>query len=69
VVVQFSTPHTGAPMRRGPPAPGAPTAGTFSLFLLPKGHPRHFFPGPEDPAAVEEEEGCMALGRLSSVLE
>jgi hypothetical protein len=53
---QFSAPRAGTPMRRGPLAPGAPTAGTFGLFLLPKGHPRCFFPKPEDPAVAEEEE-------------
>jgi hypothetical protein len=44
-------------------------AGTFGLFLLPKGRPRHFFPELEDPAAVEEEEGSMVQGGFSSVLE
>jgi hypothetical protein len=68
-VVRFSTPCAGAPMRRAPPAPGAPMAGTFGLFLLPKGRPRCFFPRPEDPTAAEEEEGSMAQGKLSSVLE
>jgi hypothetical protein len=68
-VARFSMPRVGASMRRGPPAPGAPTAGTFGLFLLPKGRTRRFFPEPEDPTAAEEEEGCMVQGGLSSVLE
>jgi hypothetical protein len=44
-------------------------AGTFSLFLLPKGRPQCFFPVAVDPMAAEEEEGSMAQGKLSSVLE
>jgi hypothetical protein len=68
-VVRFSMPCAGAPMRRGPPALSVPTAGTFSLFLLPKGHPRCFFPRLEDLTAAEEEEGSMAQGKLSLVLE
>jgi hypothetical protein len=67
--VQFSMPRVDAPMRRGPPAPGAPIAGTFGLFRLPRGLPRRFFPVSEDPAVAEEEEGSMAQGKLSSVLE
>jgi hypothetical protein len=66
---RFSVPRTGALMHRGPLAPGTPTAGTFGLFLLPKGRPRRLFPGPEHPAAVEEEDGSMAHGKFSSVLE
>jgi hypothetical protein len=50
----------GAPMRRGPPAPGVHRAGTFSLFLLPGGHPQCFVPE-LDPAA-EELEGSMSSG-------
>jgi hypothetical protein len=57
---RFSAPRGGGPTRRGPPAPGAPTSGTFGLFLLPKGHPRHFFPGLEDTVSAEEEDGSMA---------
>jgi hypothetical protein len=68
-VARFSMPHAGAPMHRGPPAPGAPIAGTFGLFRLPRGHPRRFFAALEDPAAAEEEEGSMAQEKLSLVLE
>jgi hypothetical protein len=68
-VTRFSAPRAGALMHRGAPAPGAPTVGTFGLFLLPKGRPRHFFPEPEDPAVAQEEEGSMVQGGLSSVLE
>jgi hypothetical protein len=68
-VAWFSKHYAGAPMRRGPPAPGAPTASSFGLFWLPEGHPRRFIPAPEDPAAVEEAEGSMAQGRFSSVQE
>jgi hypothetical protein len=42
---------------------------TFGLFLLPKGRPRRFFPVAVDPIAAEEDEGSMAEGKLSSVLE
>jgi hypothetical protein len=66
---QFSMPRAGTPMRRGPPTPGAPMAGTFGLFRLPRGHPRCFLHAPEDPAAAEEAEGAMAQGKCSSVLE
>jgi hypothetical protein len=54
-------------MRRGPPAPGAPMAGSFGLFLLPRGRPRCFFPVAVDLAAAEEEEGSMALGSSLSL--
>jgi hypothetical protein len=63
--VQFSPPRIGALMRRGPPAPGALMAGIFGLFLLPRGHPQRFFPVVVDPTAPEEEEGSLALGKLS----
>jgi hypothetical protein len=43
--------------------------GTFGLFRLPKGRLGRFFPGSEDLAAAEEEEGSMAQGKLSLVLE
>jgi hypothetical protein len=66
---RFSMPRAGALMRRGPLAPSAPLAGTFGLFRLPKGRPRRFFPASDDPAVAEEEEGSMAQGKLSSVLE
>jgi hypothetical protein len=33
----FAAPYGGAPMRRGPPAPGVHRAGTFVLFRLPGG--------------------------------
>jgi hypothetical protein len=36
---QFASPCIGAPMHRGPPAPGVHRAGTFALFLLPRGQP------------------------------
>jgi hypothetical protein len=65
---RFSLPRTGTPVRRGPPAPDAPMAGSFGLFLLPRGHPRRFFPMAVDPVTVEEEEGSMALGVLSLFL-
>jgi hypothetical protein len=64
-VARFSPPRTDVPMHRGPPAPGAPMASIFGLFLLPRGCPRHFFPVAVDPEAAEEEEGSMALGKLS----
>jgi hypothetical protein len=66
---RFSMHCASAPMRRGPPAPGALTASSFGLFWLPEGHPRRFIPAPEDPAAVEEAEGSMAQGRFSLVQE
>jgi hypothetical protein len=50
----------GAPMRRGPSAPGVHRAGTFSLFLLLGGRPRRFVP--ELGPAAEELEGSMSLG-------
>jgi hypothetical protein len=34
-------------------------AGTFGLFLLPRGCLRHFDPALEDPVAAEEAEGFM----------
>jgi hypothetical protein len=34
---RFASSCIGAPMRRGPPAPGVHQAGTFALFLLPGG--------------------------------
>jgi hypothetical protein len=43
-------------------------AGSFGLFLLPRGCPRCFFPVAVDPAAVEEEEGSMAPGSSLSSL-
>jgi hypothetical protein len=66
---RFSVPRAGAPMHRGPPAPGAPMAGTFGLFWLPRGRPRRFVPAPEDPAVAEEAEGSMAQGKCSLVRE
>jgi hypothetical protein len=48
---------------------GASMVGTFGLFWLPRGRPWCFFPASEDPAVAEEEEGSMAQGKLSSVLE
>jgi hypothetical protein len=60
---RFASPCLGAPMRRGPPAPGVHWAGTFILFLLPGGRPRRFAPE-LGPAAVEEAEGSMSLGSV-----
>jgi hypothetical protein len=57
--VRFASSCIGAPMHRGPPAPGIHRAGTFALFLLPKGRPRRFVPK-LDPAAAEEAEGSIA---------
>jgi hypothetical protein len=51
----------GAPMRRGPSAPGAHRTGTFALFPLPGGRPRRFAPE-LDPAVTEELEGSMSSG-------
>jgi hypothetical protein len=50
-------------MHRGPPAPGVHQAGTFVLFLLPGGRLRCFAPE-LGPAAAEEAEGSMSLGRM-----
>jgi hypothetical protein len=50
----------GAPMHKGPPAPGAHRAGTFGLFRLPGGCPRRLAPELADPAAAEEAEGSIA---------
>jgi hypothetical protein len=52
--MRFASPCIGAQMRRGPLAPGVHRAGTFALFLLPGGHPRHFIPE-LNPTATEEE--------------
>jgi hypothetical protein len=62
-VARFASSCIGAPMRRGPPAPGVHQAGTFALFLLPGGRPRRFIPE-LDPAAAEEAEGSIAWGAL-----
>jgi hypothetical protein len=59
---QFVVLCGGAPMRRGPPAPGAHRAGTFGLFRLPGGRPRRLAPELADPAAAEEAEGSIARG-------
>jgi hypothetical protein len=48
-------------MHRGPLAPGVHRAGTFALFLLPRGRPRRFLPE-LDPVAAEEAEGSIAWG-------
>jgi hypothetical protein len=40
-------------------------AGIFGLLLLPRERPRRFFPVAVDLMATEEEEGSMALGKLS----
>jgi hypothetical protein len=62
-VARSALPCLGAPMRRGPPAPGIHRAGTFALFPLPGGRPRRFAPE-LDPAAAEELQGSMSLGAL-----
>jgi hypothetical protein len=54
-------PRIGAPRRKGPSAPGAHRAGTFSLFLLPGERPRRFAPELV-LAAAEEAEGSIGLG-------
>jgi hypothetical protein len=36
---RLASSYLGALMHRGPPAPGVHRARTFSLFLLPGGHP------------------------------
>jgi hypothetical protein len=66
---RFSMHCASAPVRRGPPAPGATMASNFGLFQLPGGRPRCFVPAPEEPAAVQEAEGSMAQGRFSLVQE
>jgi hypothetical protein len=60
---RFAAPSVGAPMRRGPPAPGVHRTGTFAMFLLPGGRPRRFAPEP-GPAAMEEAEGSIARGSI-----
>jgi hypothetical protein len=58
--MRLSSSCLDAPIRRGPPAPGVHRAGTFSLFLLPGGHPWRFIPKLD--LAAEELEGSMSLG-------
>jgi hypothetical protein len=60
----FAAPCVGAPMHRGPPAPGVHRAGTFVLFRLPRGSPWHFAPELADSAAVEEAERSIARGDI-----
>jgi hypothetical protein len=60
-VARFAVPRIGVPRCRGPPAPGAHRVGTFSLFLLPGGHPRRFAPE-LIPTVAEEAEGSIGLG-------
>jgi hypothetical protein len=60
----FAALSGGAPMHKGPPALGVHRAGTFALFWLLGGHPRHFAPELVDPAAVEEAEGSIARGGI-----
>jgi hypothetical protein len=57
----FAVPRIGAPRHRGPPALGVHQTGTFSLFLLPGGRPRHFAPELV-PVAAEEADGSIGLG-------
>jgi hypothetical protein len=61
VAARFASSYLGAPMRRGPSAPGVHRARIFALFPLPGGHPRCFAPE-LDPAATEELEGSMSSG-------
>jgi hypothetical protein len=51
-VVRFPPCCTGAVMHRGPLALPAPTAATFSLFMLPEGWPRCFLPVADEPTAA-----------------
>jgi hypothetical protein len=60
----FAVPRGGVPMRRGPPALGIHRAGTFGLFRLPRGRPRHFAPELADPVAAEEAEGSITRGSI-----
>jgi hypothetical protein len=60
-VARLAMPRIGAPRRKGPPTPGAHRVGTFFLFLLPRGRPRHFAPKLV-PAVAEEAEGSIGLG-------
>jgi hypothetical protein len=53
---RFASSCLGAPMRRGPPAPGVHRAGIFTLFPLPGGRPRRLAPE-LGPAAAAESEG------------
>jgi hypothetical protein len=51
----------GAPMRRGPPAPGVHRARIFTLIPLPGGRPWRFAPE-LGPVAAEELEGSISFG-------
>jgi hypothetical protein len=64
VAARFASSCLGAPMRRGPPAPGVHQAGVFALFPLPGGRPWRFAPE-LDPAAAAELEGSMSSGALA----
>jgi hypothetical protein len=61
-VARLTSPCLGAPMRRGPPVPGAHWAGIFIFFPLPRGCPRRFTPE-LDPVAAEELAGSMSSGK------
>jgi hypothetical protein len=50
----------GAPMRRGPPAPGVHWAASFAFFPLPRGRPRRFAPELGPAAAAELEESMLS---------
>jgi hypothetical protein len=63
-VAWFAASCGGVPMHRGPPAPGVHRAGTFVLFRLPGGRPRHFAPELADLAVAEEAEGSIARGGI-----
>jgi hypothetical protein len=58
---QIASPYLGAPMRRGPLAPGVHWARIFVLLPLPRGRPRRFAPE-LGPAAAAELEGSMSSG-------
>jgi hypothetical protein len=61
VAARLASPYRGAPMRRGPPAPGVHWAGIFAFFPLPRGRPRRFAPE-LDPTAAEAVRGSMGSG-------
>jgi hypothetical protein len=61
VAARLTSSCLGAPVRRGPPAPGIHRAGIFAFFPLPGGRPRRFTPE-RDPAVMEELEGSINSG-------
>jgi hypothetical protein len=58
---RFASSCLGAPMRRGPPAPGVHRAGIFTLCPLPGVRPRRLAPE-LGPATATEAEGSISLG-------